>query len=140
MTSVEVFKTIYYSFLKPEPPQIVDTLGRCLSQLSAHNPIPQVLQICDLSSSPLQKAAQDIVKKWMERTFEFITLPTASGQDRIRSAGLALLAKTISQSSFELMHSYSEKISALLLGIMNRVCNSIDYGLANSRHSTSDGL
>lgn len=121
MDALESFKALYYAHLKPEPSVISETLGTCLPLVNQHSLLPRVLQICDLSTSPTQKLAVDITRKWCDRILEIASAPSNSGEDRNRAAALVLLAQLISHSSFELMHSNKDKWVSLLISIVTRV-------------------
>lgn len=121
MDSVESLKALYYAHLKPEPCRISETLGSCLALVDQHSLLPKVLRLCDLSTSATQKAANEIIRKWVERVVELASAPAGSGEDRNRAAGLVLLAQLLSHSSFELMHSNKDKWVSLLISIVSRV-------------------
>jgi len=121
MNSVDLLKGIYYTHLKPEPSRISESLGLCLALVNQHSLLPQVVRLCDSSSSPLQKSALEIIRKWNERLVELMSLPSGSGEDRNRAAALVLLGQLISDASFELMHGHKDKWIASLVSIITRV-------------------
>lgn len=121
MNSVDLLKGIYHVHLKPEPSKLSETLGTCFSLLTDHDVLPQVLRLVDLSSSPLQKAAQEIITKWMARIQELVSLPAGTGEDRNRAAALLLFAHLIANSSFELMHANKENWIKALTILLTRV-------------------
>jgi len=121
MNSVDLLKGIYYAYLKPEPSRISESLGICLSLLNQHSLLPQVIRLCDLSASPLQKSAVDIMKKWNDRLVELMNSQSAAGEDRNRVAAIVLFAQLLSHGSFELMHANKDKWISSLINIINRV-------------------
>lgn len=121
MNSVDLLKGLYYTHLKPEPSRLSESLGLCLALLNQHSILPQVIRICDASSSPLQKSALDIIRKWNDRIVELMSLPSASGEDRNRAAAVVLLGQLVSHASFELMHGNKDKWITSFISIINRV-------------------
>jgi hypothetical protein len=131
MNSVDLLKGIYHSYVKPEPCKLSEHLGTCLTLLNQHSLIPQVLRLCDLSASPLQKSAQDIIKKWCDRIVELMNIPTGTGEDRNRAASVALFAHTISHATYELMHANKDQwISTLSLIVNKKTENEVVSGVA----------
>ena len=127
MDSIESLKALYYAHLKPEPCRISETLGTCLALVDQHSLLPKVLRICDLSTSSTQKAANEIIRKWVERVVDLASTPSGSGEDRNRAAGLVLLAQLMSHASFELMHNNKDKWVQLLISIITRVRSPSDF-------------
>lgn len=143
MNSVDLLKGIYHSHLKPEPSKISETLGACFSLLSdGGDVLPEVLRLADLSSSPLQKSAQDIISKWSIRIVELVSSPPGTGEDRNRAAALVLFAHLLSNASFELMHSHKDQWISTLTAIVNRVRTPsfISLEAQSSLHSILDPL